>query len=243
MSREETLASTVVLEGVSKRFGAHGRPVLDHNDLLFEPGERVIITGNNAAGKTTTLVRIASGLTFPTSRVVRRRSRSVAFVPDRFEPVAQLTARGYLTHLGRLRGRRLTTTVLETVTERLGLAPGLDTFLGELSRGDQQKVSLAQAFLTDADLVVLDEPRTALDPATVDVVSALIIETTNRGGSVVVGDPHPPVAVGDRLLLLADGRLSEMTSASTRARIVLRRSTGREAAAFHQGSSGSSTPE
>ena len=114
-------------------------------------------------------------------------------VPDRFVAPVRMTARAYLCHHGRIRG--LTTAQAERraaeLGERLGVLPGLDAAVQDLSKGNAEKIALAQAFLVPVDLLVLDEPRTALDAQAAAVLDELLDAATEVGTTVVLSDPTP----------------------------------------------------
>ena len=203
-----TLKAVVTLEAVAKRYGWRGVWVLRDVDLELAPGSLTLLSGVNGSGKTS-LLRIIAGVSRPTLGVVRG-PRRVAVVPDRFVPPARMTGRSYLRHQGRLRGlptadanRRA-----EELGESLGVRPGLDVALQALSKGNVQKVALAQAFLAPVDLLTLDEPRTAIDAQAVAALDDLLEGARRRGTVVVVTDPTPEAAyTGSRRYQLVSGRL------------------------------------
>jgi ABC-2 type transport system ATP-binding protein len=182
-------------------------------DLELGTGSVTLLSGVNGSGKTT-LLRIIAGLSPPTLGVARG-VRTLAVVPDRFVPPARMTGRSYLRHQGRLRG--LATAGAdqraEELSERLGVRPGLDVALGDLSKGNVQKVALAQAFLVPVELLAMDEPRSAIDPPAASALDDLVEEARRRGTAVVVSDPDAGATYsgatysGARRYLLEDGTL------------------------------------
>ncbi len=173
----------VLLDQVSKRYG-RGPWVL--RDLTLEVSELVVLTGANGTGKST-LLKIAAGVSRPTSgRVVR--PASVGYVPERFPSDVKMSASSYLAHMGRVRRA-----AAGDVLERLGFAGSLTAPMSELSKGNAQKVALAQAFLA-ADLLVLDEPWSGLDPA----ASAELV-TMLQGRTALVSDHEGHLADATRV--------------------------------------------
>ncbi|HVW44523.1 MAG TPA: ABC transporter ATP-binding protein [Amycolatopsis sp.] len=170
------------LRGVGKRY-RRGGPVLSDVDLEIEPGEVLGVVGRNGSGKST-LLRILAGVSRPTIGVVAG-SPVIGYVPDRFPAATRMSALGYLKHLGRISGRSTVESRAVELLERLALAGGPRAPIKQLSKGNAQKVGLAQAVLTDADLLVLDEPWAGLDPAAHGVLGELIAEARERGASVV----------------------------------------------------------
>ncbi|MFE9390781.1 ATP-binding cassette domain-containing protein [Streptomyces sp. NPDC006784] len=198
------------LHAVSKRYGRGGWLLRDI-EVAVPAGEIAALTGGNGSGKST-LLRIAVGLTRPTRGRVAARPAVVGYVPDRFSPGERMSAVGYLTHLGRVRG--LPTQVASSrayeLLERLALVGGEQAPLRELSKGNARKVALAQALLVEPGLLVLDEPWSGLDAAAHAVVADIIAEVADGGGTVLFTDHRESVtrARATRTYALGDGRVS-----------------------------------
>ena len=130
----------MLLTSVSKRF-PHDRWVLTEVDLDIAPGELTTISGPNGAGKST-LLNIIAGVTRPTTGTVTGRPHSLGYVPERFPARTQLSAIGYLRHMGRIRG--LTTAAATgratVLMERFELS-GAEIPLRQLSKGNAQRVA------------------------------------------------------------------------------------------------------
>lgn len=175
-------------EGVGKRYGS-GRWVLRDVDLEVSSGDVVALVGGNGSGKST-LLRILVGLTRPTTGRVSGRPRRIGYVPDRFTAHDRLTALSYLTHMGRIRGMPASAARAraEHLLERLSLVGGARASLRTLSKGNAQKVAVAQALLVRPDLLVLDEPWSGLDASAHGVLAELIDEVAAQGGAVVFTD-------------------------------------------------------
>jgi ABC-type multidrug transport system ATPase subunit len=150
---------SVRLEGVRKRFGRAEPWVLDGIDATFAAGAVTLVVGGNGSGKST-LLRTVVGASAPTRGRVLRPAGPAAYVPERLPAELRMTARQYVRHMGRLRGlpAPAVTARAEELFERLGLRPGPDVPVGELSKGNSQKVALTQALLAPTALLVLDEP-------------------------------------------------------------------------------------
>ncbi len=176
------------LADVSKRYG-WGRWVLHGVDLEIPAGQVVAINGANGSGKST-LLRLLIGLTRPTSGTVSGQPAVIGYVPDRFPPHERLSAAEYLMHMGRIRG--LPTSVAaaraDELLDRLELVGGKHSPLRTLSKGNGQKVALAQALLVPPQLLVLDEPWSGLDVSAHGVLAGILTEVSRGGGSVVFAD-------------------------------------------------------
>ena len=212
------------LHGVGKRYG-RSAPVLSDVDLEVVPGEVLGVVGRNGSGKST-LMRILAGVSRPTAGVVAGRP-VIGYVPDRFPAATRMSALGYLKHLGRISGLSIVEKRAIELLDRLALAGGPRAPIKQLSKGNAQKVALAQAVLTEPDVLVLDEPWAGLDPAAHGVLGELIAEARERGASVVftahrddLANPHAA-----RVLRLAGGKLravEPVDADAPRVRMVLR---------------------
>ena len=203
------------VEAMSKRYG-FGRWVLRDVSLEVSAGEVAAVVGGNGSGKST-LLRMLVGLSRPTSGTVSGRPKSVGYVPDRFPPNERLSAMAYLGHMGRIRG--LSTRDAESkaarLLDRLELVGGVDTPLRTLSKGNAQKVALAQALLIQPNLLVLDEPWSGLDASAHGVLAEIIGEVAGAGGAVVFTDHREQVTRthASRIYGISEGRVAASETA------------------------------
>ena len=168
----------VELEGVGVAYGEVR--VLDGINLTVEPGDFLGIIGPNGSGKTT-LLRVMLGLLEPQAGSVRlfgqppatfREWRRLGYVPQRaaLDPslpvtVSEVVATGLVASLGLFQriGRRERVRVKDALS-RVGMeAHGL-TRIGALSTGQQQRVLIARALVSDPERIILDEPTGGVDP-------------------------------------------------------------------------------
>ncbi|TVT11942.1 ABC transporter ATP-binding protein [Amycolatopsis bartoniae] len=207
------------LGGVGKRYGS-GRVVLSGVDLEVPAGGVLGVVGTNGSGKST-LLRILARVSEPTSGTVTG-SPLTGYVPDRFPASTRMSALAYLRHLGRISGVPDASERAEALLERLALEGGPHTAIRRLSKGNAQKVALAQALLADPELLVLDEPWSGLDPDAHHVLGELIEEARDRGAGVVftAHDEKVARATATQVFRLRDGRLSG--GGESTVRIVLR---------------------
>jgi ABC-type multidrug transport system ATPase subunit len=196
------------LHGVTKGWS---RPVLRDVHLAVGPGEVAAVVGGNGAGKST-LLRIAAGLSRPDAGRVTGRPRPVGYVPDRFTANQHMSALGYLTHLGRVRGLDRATAHDRAgwLLERFVLVGGSGSALRMLSKGNTQKVALAQAFLIRPRLLVLDEPWAGLDAPAQRVLGELIAEVATTGAAVLFTDHRLELVTATATVVhhLIDGRIA-----------------------------------
>ncbi|MEU6355707.1 ABC transporter ATP-binding protein [Streptomyces sp. NPDC047072] len=217
------------LRGIGKRYGREPW-VLADVDVDLDPGESVAFSGGNGSGKST-LLRMLVGVSRPTAGRILDRPAEIGYVPDRFPVDERMSAYGYLRHMGCVSGlsgaeasRRA-----DELLERLDLVGGVDTALRELSKGNAQKVALAQALMVPPQLFVLDEPWSGLDASAHGVLAEIMKETAAAGGIVVFTDHRESVvrANATRVYRVGGGTV-RVDEGSTRAvrrsetRIVLR---------------------
>ncbi|MFF3954808.1 ATP-binding cassette domain-containing protein [Streptomyces sp. NPDC001890] len=161
-------------------------------DLDLPPHTLVRIEGANGTGKST-LLRLLAGIDAPTEGRITGRGARTAYVPERFPAALPFTASGYLVHLGRIHGLRTSEAAdrARSWLARFGAAAHARTPLPELSKGTSQKVAVAQAFLAEPELLILDEAWTGLDTAARDELDRAVAERVAAGATVVFVDHDP----------------------------------------------------
>ena len=195
-------------------------------------GEVVAIAGPSGSGKST-LLHLLAGLTPPSTGTVelagndltekspgeraRLRRRYVGFVFQRFHLLGSLSARANValplvpTGASRRERHERATELLE----RVGLGDRIGHRPGELSGGEQQRVAVARALVTDPSVVLADEPTGELDTATSERILEILLEVSADRAIVIAS--HDPVAldVTDRIVRLRDGRISSSSQTET----------------------------
>jgi ABC-2 type transport system ATP-binding protein len=204
------------LSAVSKRYSHRGPRVLDNVDLVLSPGSRTALIGGNGSGKST-LARIVAGVSRPTSGTVDLPPR-IGYVPERLADRINLTGHEYVGHMGRIRGldRQTVDKRARELFERMDLRPDAGVTFGSLSKGNRQKVMLAQAFLEPVDLLVLDEPVSGLDGMAVQALGELVQEARSCGTAVLVSGHEANRNIGmDRVVSIENGLLLETPMPTT----------------------------
>ncbi|RKQ86988.1 ABC-2 type transport system ATP-binding protein [Solirubrobacter pauli] len=204
----------IELDRLTKRYGdARG---IEDVSLRIGAGEVFGFLGPNGAGKTTT-IRTMLGLLRATrghARVFGLDSRTDARavharlgnLPGDFAYEPRLTGRELLRYLADLRGLRDLGRAEELAAR---FQAELDRPLGQLSRGNRQKVGLVQAAFHDPELLVLDEPTSGLDPLMQEAFLQFVADERERGRTVLLSshDLDEVERVCDRVAIIREGRL------------------------------------
>lgn len=199
------MTDPITLSGVEKRYG--DVVAVDGVDLAFEPARFHVLVGPNGSGKTT-LLRLVLGLTAPTAGTVEVPGGArVGAAFQRPSHYPALTVAENLDVFGSLGGAD--DGWVETVVERLGLAPVSDRPARALSGGYARKLDLALALAKEPDFALLDEPLGDLDDATRERLLAFLAEYRDAGGAVVVSTHNLRRFADrlDRLTVLHRGRV------------------------------------
>ncbi|MFA7429122.1 MAG: ATP-binding cassette domain-containing protein [Rhodospirillaceae bacterium] len=189
--RAEPSILPLSLKGVGFRHG--GQTLLTGVDLTVRAGALTIILGPNGAGKSL-LLRLAHGLLEPTEGAVEwafeapRRRHAMVFQ----KPVLlRRSTLANVTHALALAGTPRAQRVAEAVAalDRVGLAGLADRPARVLSGGEQQRLALARATASRPDVLFLDEPCAALDPAATRAIEE-IVHALHAGGTAIVMTTH-----------------------------------------------------
>lgn len=146
--------------------------------LSIGDGEVVGLLGPNGAGKST-LMKIMVGVWDATNGDVQV-PKSIGFLPEQNPLYEDMYVREYLRFFVGLRTNRQSpishTQLVEDLITRVGLTAEANKRVGQLSKGYKQRVGLAQAMISNPELLILDEPTTGLDPNQLEDIRALIRE-------------------------------------------------------------------
>src|SRR5688572_12429070 len=206
--------------GLTKRYD--DLVAVDHLDLDIHAGEIFGLLGQNGAGKTTTILMLL-GLTEPTSGAARvvgldpsrgplEVKRRVGYMPDSVGFYGDLTGRENLRYTARLNRvpSDLTETTIDEVLDQVGLTDRADDKTDTYSRGMLQRLGIADALVKDPDVLILDEPTTAIDPLGVTEVLELLRRLVRERGMAILLSSHllnQVQSVCDRIGIFASGKL------------------------------------
>jgi ATP-binding cassette, subfamily B, bacterial len=206
------------------------RQAIDGVSLKIQPGETIALVGENGCGKTT-LVKLLCRLYEPTQGQILIdgidiRDFAIADLRQEISVIFQDYAKYFFSvreniWLGNIQStddqdveRAARRSGAHAVIE--GLPKGYDTILGklfedgeELSIGQWQKIALARAFLRNSQLIILDEPTSAMDPKAEYEVFQRFKELTRDQMAVLISHRLSTVRMADRIYLMDNGRIAE----------------------------------
>ena len=179
------------VKDLRKSFG--DKEVLHGISFSIESGKALGLLGRNGAGKTTT-IRILmdvfhanSGSITVDGRPFRPREFRIGYLPEERGLYPKKGVEEQLMYLAQLRGSSRADAKQQTMRwlKRLGVEEYAQNRLETLSKGNQQKVQLAQTLVCDPDLVILDEPFSGLDPVNSQILKDVIQEQIEAGKLVI----------------------------------------------------------
>mgnify|MGYP000427529562 FL=1 len=206
------MTSAVVAEDVRKSYG--DTAAVDGISLSVGEGEVFALVGPNGAGKTT-LVRCLTGTATPDSGTVQllgeapseTNDQRVGLLPQDFAPPDRLTA-GEL--VGYYAGLYDDARDPDAVLSEVGLDADNDTWYGDLSGGEKRRACVAAALVNSPDVLFLDEPTTAVDPAGRRALWRVFEDLAESGTTIFLTthDMAEAERLADRVALLADGAVA-----------------------------------
>jgi ABC-type Mn2+/Zn2+ transport system ATPase subunit len=216
-------ADALTLDGLTVAYPGAGGLALHAVSLSVTTGVRVALVGANGSGKST-LLKAVAGLLRPQAGTIRVYGlpvgachHRVAYLPQRGEvdwrfpvTVERLVLAGRYVHLGWLRRPgRADRERVSTVLQQLGLAELAGRQISQLSGGQQQRALLARALVQEADLLLLDEPLSAVDAASRQIITGVLDGLRRAGKTALVATHHLDRLDEefDQVFTLDDGRL------------------------------------
>jgi ABC-2 type transport system ATP-binding protein len=214
----ETPDITIEVSHLVKTYGS----LTAVNDLSFtvKRGEIVGLLGPNGAGKSTTM-RILTGYLPANSGSVRicgqpvashpeATKRVIGYMPENNPLPEDLRVSEYLWFRGRLKEmpRSRLRARIDEVLELCDLKRNRHRILGRLSKGNRQRVGIAEAILSEPPVIIMDEPTIGLDPHQIIIVRDLIASLRGRMSVIISSHILPEIeATCDRVLIINGGRI------------------------------------
>ncbi len=208
-----------------------GRPIWHDVSLDVQPGEFLAILGPNGAGKSTLLKAILGLLPLAEGSIdilghsARRGNSAIGYVPQRRHFDADIRVSGrYIVRMG-LDGNAWGLPIpflnrqhakeqaerIQEIIELVGAASYADRPIGELSGGEQQRLLIAQALVTQPRILALDEPLDSLDLRNQQGVANIIRQISRATGAAVLlvaHDVNPILSAIDRVVYVARGQIA-----------------------------------
>lgn len=215
-SGTSTLANRIEIRNLIKRF--HHQPILNHLTLTVKDSDCCLLVGDNGAGKTT-LIRILAGLVRPDRGEVTlcdsvsgsnpQIRRMIGYVGHQPMCYQDLTASENLHHYARLYQVTDVEIAVLQALESAGLTRYQHQPVRTLSRGMQQRLSLARATLHNPTILLFDEPYTGLDQEAANALDSLI-QGLHRPGHAILLAAHRPqrlLKIASHIAWLRDGAI------------------------------------
>ena len=204
--------------------GGHKVEILKSLDLTVPTGQFIAITGQSGSGKTTLLSLIA-GLDTPNSgqivideqditkldedELALLRGKRFGFIFQNFHLIPTLTALENVVLSAELNNTPGASKKANDLLGTVGLGDRLHHYPAQLSGGEQQRLSLARAFINEPDIILADEPTGNLDSKNSDRIIELILDLHRVKQATIILVTHELHVAerSDRILTLADGQI------------------------------------
>ena len=213
----------IQFKNVSKVF--HGQTIIDDISFVIEDGEFVVLLGESGCGKTTTL-KMINKLISPSSGTVEINGqdigdadpialrRRMGYVIQQIGLFPHMTVRENIEIIAKMNNKdkgRLEQNA-RRLMEMVNLDPDqfLDAYPSEMSGGQQQRAGVVRAFMTDPEIILMDEPFSALDPITrTQIQNALIDMQTALKRTIVfvTHDMDEAIRLADRICIMDKGKI------------------------------------
>lgn len=213
----------IVLENIRKVFN-DGKVVLNGISLSIEKGEIVSILGPSGSGKTTLLnsilgiTDITSGRILCNGRDITNQSlqeRNFNIVFQDYALFPNLNAYDNIVYGLRNQPNRSTKEEVDELIKLLDLEDHLKKYLSELSGGQKQRVALARTIVMKPQLLLLDEPFSALDGVIKESIKQRIKQIANKyqlTTIIVTHDPEEALTLSNKVLILNQGKIEQYSS-------------------------------
>jgi ABC-type Fe3+/spermidine/putrescine transport system ATPase subunit len=219
--------SYLELEGITKSYRGVKEPVLKSLDLFVEKGEILVLLGSSGCGKTTTL-RVVAGLEQQDGGRVSIDGQSMDGLKPEKRPIAMVFQKsllfqnmtvaeniGFAPRVNRSMKKKELARRVEEMLELMQLSGLGNKRATQISGGQEQRVSLARALITEPKLLLLDEPLSALDAGlrvTMREHITMLNRTLGTTMLFVTHDQAEAVSLGHRIALMSEGRLVQCTA-------------------------------
>lgn len=203
--------SPLSFDNVSFAYEPHLPIVLHDIKFSLKPRSFTTIVGPSGGGKST-LLRLATGLAKPTSGTVTNPSRTrMIFQDGALLPWRTVRENVHLGFTGTNTSHTQHEKRIHDELANLGLADFKNVYPRDLSGGQRQRVGIARALVSDPDLLLLDEPFSALDVKTIETLSAEILDIFSKRNITMLMVSHnieDTVQLADEIFVFSGGTIS-----------------------------------
>lgn len=216
----------IEIKNISKKVG--NKTILDDISLKIEEGSFIVFIGPSGCGKTTTL-KLINKLIKPTTGEIYidgnpiskedpiKLRRNIGYVIQSIGLFPHLTIRENIELIPKLKKEKSEEEIEEKTIELMnmvGLNPNefLDKYPSELSGGQQQRIGLVRAIATDAEIILMDEPFSALDPITRSQLQDCLYslqEELKKTIIFVTHDMDEALKLADKICIMKDGKVQQ----------------------------------
>jgi ABC-2 type transport system ATP-binding protein len=207
----------IEVDGLTKRYG--DRVAVNNVSFRVDQGEILGFLGPNGAGKTTTMrmltgyipasagsATIAGHDIFSDSLEARR---NIGYLPEGVPLYPEMSVASYLDHMARLRRVPQRRVAVERAMGLVHMEDRANDRIAKLSKGQRQRVGLAQALIHDPPVLILDEPTVGLDPRQIIEVRELIRELGGKRTVILSTHILPEVSqLCGRVIILKNGEIA-----------------------------------
>lgn len=195
------------------------RTILDNINLTFDKGKIYGLVGKNGCGKTMLLRAICGFITANQGEIIINNVKvgngkfapSFGTVIENTELYNNLTAFENLSLLSSFSKNKVDKKVINYWIKQFGLEPTSKKKYGEFSLGMCQRLSLAQAFMEQPELIVLDEPTNALDEKGVEEFHEIALDAKNNGATIIIAS-HSKEDIDvlcDKIFYMENGKITK----------------------------------
>jgi len=203
---------------LSRFFG--GKQAVNDVSFSINKGEVLGFLGPNGAGKSTTMRMLSGNLAPDSGEIIingfdllddpKQAKSHIGYLPETPPLYKELTVREFLQFCARLNGidKKQRVSAIDIAMQRCGLTAVSKRLIGNLSKGFQQRVGIAQAIIHSPAVVILDEPTSGLDPIQIREIRQLIRDIANEHSVILSTHILPEVQMlCDRVQIISHGQM------------------------------------
>lgn len=213
------MSALIETSGLYRYYGDHC--AVNNVDITLNSGDILGLLGPNGAGKTSTMNLLTGNLAPSAGSILikgidllddpKQAKQNIGYLPEQPPVYKDLTVDEYLKYCAQLKGigKKQLMAAVDKAKHRTGLVETGKRLIGNLSKGFQQRVGIAQAIINEPDVIILDEPTIGLDPIQIREIRRLIQELGKNHGVILSTHILPEVqTVCNRIHIMHEGRIA-----------------------------------